>query len=107
MNAQDFAVMKEMQHLCTSLEQDVKKLSEFNESLQAIHQRYENLSTLYQQHWQRIIESDELDLTQKKVIESIVAEGSYSVFGQDTVWNVLSDLHVEYIQLLKLLASQI
>lgn len=107
MKPQDFAMLQEMQQLCTEVEQDVEKIAAFTQHLEAAHRRYQALSALYHNHWQRLTETEAISDTQKQQIESMVAAGSYSVFGQDTVWNALSDLHLEYIKLLKTLAQKI
>lgn len=107
LNHQDFVRLREMQTLCTQLEADVQQLAAFGKSLAAIDQRYKALATLYQAHWLRLSESKALSKAQCQQIEDMVAKGSYSVLGQDTIWNALSDTRAEYLRLLKSLAEKI
>lgn len=107
MSPKDFSMLQSMQQLCTKLEQDIEQIAKFNGDLQATHHRYEELSALYHTHWQRLAESKTIDEVQKQQIEAMVADGSYSVFGQDTVWNALTELHTQYVELLKTLVQKI
>lgn len=103
----DFALLQKTQSLCSELEFDLKKLIAFKKYLNDVNKRYKGLSDLYHTHWQRLTESELLDSEQRMQIEAMVTEGEYSIFGQDTIWNVLSDIHIEYTQLLKSLAKKI
>ncbi len=107
LDQEDFEILKEMQRLCSALETDVKQMATFNDNLQAVNKRYEKLASLYQTEWQRLIESESLDATQRAQIEAMVPEGEFSIFWQDTVWNALSDTRIECVQLLKSLAKMI
>ncbi len=107
LDAQDLEILKNMQRLCTDLENDVRNLSAFNEYLQSVNERYETLGSLYESDWLRLSESEKLDAAQIRQVEAMVAEGGFSVLGQDTIWNALSDTRIEYVQLLKALAKMI
>ena len=96
-----------MQTLCTALEDDLRQLRKFGKFLSSVDERYRKLGALYQAHWMELSESADLNDNQRQQIQAMVAEGSFSVLDQDTIWNALSDTNQEYLRLLKSLAQKI
>ena len=107
LSPEDFALLQQMQTLCTELEADVKQLRQLGKLLNRMDERYKQLPAIYQAHWMALTESEDLDDSQRQQIKAMVAKGSYSILGEDTIWNVLGDTNQEYVRLLKALARKI
>ncbi|UJF24367.1 DUF4298 domain-containing protein [Suttonella sp. R2A3] len=107
MNDQAFNTLLEMQRLYTELTQDAVELRAFVETLERIDQRYQALSTFYQDHWLALVESDCLSEAQQHALDEAVAPNTYSILGEDTIWNTISEIHQNYLTLLKSLAQKI
>lgn len=107
MNDHDFATLLDMQQLCTALEEDARQINAFADVLSAIEQRQQRLSALYQADWLRLVEETSLTDAQQKRLDDALSQDSYSILGQDTIWNALSDIREGYILLLKSLAEKL
>ncbi|MEA4813205.1 MAG: DUF4298 domain-containing protein [Anaerolineaceae bacterium] len=107
LSKKDFNTLLEMQKLCTQVENDLEKVTAFRQFMEEAEKRRKALADSYEKDWLRLIESDDVDDDQYKAVEALVPEGRYSIFAEDTIWNVLSDLHIEYKEILKMLVNQL
>ena len=102
----DFTQLKDMQVACTQVEADARTLRDMVAAVESIRARYQSLSESYQADWQRLADDEKLSPSQRQQeeLDSMVAEGGYSVLGQDTIWNALEDVRSEIGALQKALA---
>lgn len=101
---QDFARLQAMQTACTQVENDARTLHAFAATLTSICTRYQTLSASYQADWQRLVDAVPLSERQQRILDGMVAEDSYSILGQDVIWNALEDVRTAIEMLRHVLA---
>lgn len=87
----DFLKLVEMQALTNELESVL--LAHNPALLNRVMEIYSRLVTLYSEDWLRLSEAAELDEWQRACVESLVPQGRYSIFWQDTIWNAIAEAH--------------
>ena len=107
MGKKGYAKLQKMQALCADVEADNRRLEHCLRSLKAAEKRRVALQDFYERDWLRLAESPDLSAAQAAGLQALVAEGGYSVLGQDTIWNALSDQHALRLKLLKHLAKHL
>ena len=91
----DFGQLKVMQAACTQVEADAEALRDFSAKVAEIRARYQALSSTYQADWRRLADEASPSDAQQAELDAMVAEGGYSVLGQDTIWSALEDVRTE------------
>ena len=91
----------EMQALCHQVEADANKISEFIIFLQEADERRKGLADFLQEDWMFYYEDEENKEAWDKELEKHVAEDSFSILDEDTIWDALMDERQETLELLK------
>lgn len=97
----------EMQALCHQVEADADKISEFIVFIEEAQARKEKLAEFYQSEWMFYYEDEKNKEAWNKELEKHVAEDSFSILDEDTIWDALMDERLETIELLKTIVSTI
>jgi hypothetical protein len=97
----------EMQALCHEVEADVNKISDFIAFIQDAQARKQKLAEFYQSEWMFYYEDEKNKEAWDKELEKHVAEDSFSILDEDTIWDALQDGRLETIELLKTIAGMI
>lgn len=97
----------EMQKLCHQVEADANKISDFIVFLQEAYERRNVLGEFLQSEWMFYHEDDKNIEAWSKELEKHIAEDSFSILDEDTIWDALMDERLETIELLKTIVSTI
>ena len=97
----------EMQALCHLVEEDANKISDFIAFIQETEARKQKLAEFYQSEWMFYYEDEKNKEAWNKELEKHVAEDSFSILDEDTIWDALMDERLETIELLKTIVSTI
>ena len=97
----------EMQTLCHQVEEDANKISEFITFIQEANKRRKMLADFYQNGWMFYFEDEENQDKWDKALEAHIVKGSYSILGEDTIWDALFDGRMEILELLKTIVPMI
>lgn len=97
----------EMQAFCHQVEADADKISEFIVFIEEAQARKEKLAEFYQSEWMFYYEDEKNKEAWNKELEKHVAEDSFSILDEDTIWDTLMDERLETIELLKTIVSTI
>jgi len=105
--------LRAMQTLYAQIDQDNKAIEAFTQFLIESKQRCDALSEFYENEWLDVVEEDEWRVEKGlpslgiEVYESSEPNGKYSILGEDTIWNTLSENRQILLELLKTLVPMI
>lgn len=105
--------LRAMQTLYARIDQDNKAIEDFTKFLIESKQRCDTLSEFYENEWQDVVEEDDSRVEKGfpslgiEVYESSEPNGKYSILGEDTIWNTLSENRQILLELLKTLVPMI
>ena len=97
----------EMQALCHLVEEDANKISDFIAFIQEAEARKQKLADFYQSEWMFYYEDEKNKEAWDKELEKHIAEDSFSILDEDTIWDALQDERLEIVELLKTIAGMI
>jgi CMP-N-acetylneuraminic acid synthetase len=97
----------EMQALCHLVEEDANKIGDFIAFIQEAEARKQKLADFYQSEWMFYYEDEKNKEAWDKELEKHVAEDSFSILDEDTIWDALQDERLEIVELLKTIAGMI
>ena len=92
--------LTEMQSLCEQLEHNLQTLQTLNQNLPKIITQMKRLRELYQSDWLEAVDELKTDEVAWERVYQLASEGHYSVLGEDTIWDVLTETDKESKQLL-------
>lgn len=95
----------DMQRLCEAVEADNTQLEALLSQLELMQQRSAQLDEFYQQRWLHGSEQLARDTAAMQRLQDLPASGHYSILGQDTIWDALSERQELIKTLLKHLAK--